>query len=47
MTNNEFERVFYKNDYSFGVHDINFYMLYGGTNWVSCCNGASYPVLDR
>lgn len=33
MTNNEFERVYYKNDYSFGVHNINFYMGYGGTNF--------------
>lgn len=29
----EFERVFYKNDYSFGVTIFNIYMTYGGTNW--------------
>jgi beta-galactosidase len=33
MLNEEFERVFYKNDFSFGVKIINYYMLYGGTNW--------------
>jgi len=29
----EFERVFYKNDFSFGVTIFNIYMTYGGTNW--------------
>lgn len=29
----EFERVFYKNLYSFGVTIFNVYMTFGGTNW--------------
>ncbi|GKZ39815.1 hypothetical protein AbraIFM66950_001273 [Aspergillus brasiliensis] len=33
LLNNEFERVFYKNDYSFGVKIFNVYMAFGGTNW--------------
>lgn len=33
LLNNEFERVFYKNDFSFGVAFLNLYMTYGGTNW--------------
>lgn len=32
-TGPEYERVFYKNDYSFGVKILNLYMTYGGTNW--------------
>ena len=30
LTNEEFERVFYKNDFSFGVTIFNVYMTYGG-----------------
>jgi hypothetical protein len=29
----EFQRVFYKNDFSFGVTIFNIYMTFGGTNW--------------
>jgi hypothetical protein len=29
----EFQRVFYKNDFSFGMTIFNIYMTYGGTNW--------------
>lgn len=31
----EFERVFYKNDYSFGVTIFNLYMTYGKTSLLS------------
>jgi beta-galactosidase GanA len=31
LLNQEFERVFYKNDFSFGVTIFNIYMTYGGT----------------
>lgn len=34
LTGPEFERVFYKNDFSFGVTIFNIYMTFGGTNWV-------------
>ena len=33
LLNEQFERVFYKNDFSFGVTIFNIYMTYGGTNW--------------
>ena len=36
----EFERVFYKNDFSFHVAVFNLYMTYGGTNW----GNLGYPV---
>lgn len=33
LLNEQFERVFYKNDFSFGVTIFNIYMTFGGTNW--------------
>lgn len=33
LVNEQYERVFYKNDFSFLVTIINYYMTYGGTNW--------------
>lgn len=33
LTNEQFERIFYKNNWSFGVTVFNIYMTYGGTNW--------------
>ncbi len=33
LLNEQYERIFYKNDYSFGVTIFNVYMTYGGTNW--------------
>jgi hypothetical protein len=33
LVNYEFERVFYKNNYGFGVTVFNLYMTFGGTNW--------------
>ena len=33
LLNAEFERVFYKNDFSFGITIFSIYMTYGGTNW--------------
>jgi hypothetical protein len=35
LLGSEFERVFYKNDFSYGVTIFNIYMTYGGTNWGS------------
>lgn len=46
MLNEEFERVFYKNDYSFGVKIINYYMLYGGTNWGNLGYPGGYTSYD-
>jgi hypothetical protein len=42
----EFERVFYKNDYSFGVTFLNLYMTYGGTNWGNLGHPGGYTSYD-
>jgi len=46
LLNNEFERVFYKNDFSFGVTIINYYMTYGGTNWGNLGHPGGYSSYD-
>ena len=46
LLNNEFERVFYKNDYSFGVTIFNVYMTYGGTNWGGLSHPGGYTSYD-
>ncbi|GAB7350686.1 hypothetical protein MBLNU459_g1248t1 [Dothideomycetes sp. NU459] len=46
LLNNEFERVFYKNDFSFGVTIINYYMTYGGTNWGNLGHPGGYTSYD-
>jgi hypothetical protein len=46
LLNEEFERVFYKNDFSFGVTLINFYMTYGGTNWGNLGQPGGYTSYD-
>ena len=46
LLNEEFERVFYKNDFSFGVTIINFYMTYGGTNWGNLGHPGGYTSYD-
>ena len=43
LVNEDFERVFYKNDFSFGVTILNYYMTYGGTNWVSLDTRDLFP----
>lgn len=42
----EFERVFYKNDFSFGVTIFNIYMTYGGTNWGNLGHPGGYTSYD-
>jgi len=42
----EFERVFYKNDYSFGATFLNLYMTYGGTNWGNLGHPGGYTSYD-
>lgn len=44
--NYEFERVFYKNLYSFGVTILNIYMTYGGTNWGNLGHPGGYTSYD-
>ncbi|KAH9826928.1 glycoside hydrolase family 35 protein, partial [Teratosphaeria destructans] len=42
----QFERVFYKNDFSFGVTIFNIYMTYGGTNWGNLGHPGGYTSYD-
>ncbi|KER00795.1 glycoside hydrolase family 35 protein [Aureobasidium subglaciale EXF-2481] len=46
LLNTEFQRVFYKNDYSFGVTIFNIYMTYGGTNWGGLSHPGGYTSYD-
>lgn len=46
LLNFEFERVFYKNDFSFGVTIFNLYMTYGGTNWGNIGHPSGYTSYD-
>ncbi|KAF2089080.1 glycoside hydrolase family 35 protein [Saccharata proteae CBS 121410] len=46
LLNYEFERVFYKNDYSFGVTILNLYMIFGGTNWGNLGHPGGYTSYD-
>ncbi|KAK4691078.1 hypothetical protein P7C71_g5850, partial [Lecanoromycetidae sp. Uapishka_2] len=46
MLNEQFERVFYKNDFSFGVTIFNVYMTYGGTNWGNLGFPGGYTSYD-
>jgi hypothetical protein len=41
-----FERVFYKNLYSFGATILNFYMTFGGTNWGNLGHPGGYTSYD-
>ncbi|KAL1986538.1 hypothetical protein VTN96DRAFT_6116 [Rasamsonia emersonii] len=46
LLNNEFERVYNKNDFSFGVKIFNLYMIYGGTNWGNLGHPGGYTSYD-
>ncbi|KAF9890344.1 hypothetical protein FE257_006010 [Aspergillus nanangensis] len=46
LVNHEFERVFYKNDFSFGVGILNLYMTYGGSNWGNLGHSGGYSSYD-
>ncbi|CAJ2501142.1 Uu.00g039950.m01.CDS01 [Anthostomella pinea] len=46
LLNYEFERVFYKNDFSFGVTILNLYMIFGGTNWGNLGHPGGYTSYD-
>ncbi|KAJ4320159.1 hypothetical protein N0V94_003520 [Neodidymelliopsis sp. IMI 364377] len=46
LTGADFERVFYKNLYSFGVTILNLYMTYGGTNWGNLGHPGGYTSYD-
>ena len=46
LTNEQFERIFYKNNWSFGVTVFNIYMTYGGTNWGNLGHPLGYTSYD-
>ncbi|KAI4124293.1 MAG: hypothetical protein LQ338_004868 [Usnochroma carphineum] len=46
LLNEQFERVFFKNDFSFGVTIFNIYMTYGGTNWGNLGHPGGYTSYD-
>ncbi|KAI0971732.1 glycoside hydrolase family 35 protein [Xylaria arbuscula] len=46
MANHEFERIFYKNTFSFGIRLFNIYMTFGGTNWGNLGQPGGYTSYD-
>ncbi|KAL1960822.1 hypothetical protein VTO42DRAFT_5805 [Malbranchea cinnamomea] len=46
LVNHEFERVFYKNNFAFGVGILNLYMTFGGTNWGNLGHPGGYTSYD-
>lgn len=46
LVSSQFERVFYKNLYSFGVTVLNLYMTFGGTNWGNLGHPGGYTSYD-
>ena len=46
LLNDEFERVFYKNDFAAGVTVFNLYMTFGGTNWGNLGYALGYTSYD-
>ncbi|KAL9091821.1 MAG: hypothetical protein Q9159_001193 [Coniocarpon cinnabarinum] len=46
LLNDQFERVFYKNNLAFGVTIFNIYMTYGGTNWGNIGYPQGYTSYD-
>ncbi|KAJ5819519.1 Glycoside hydrolase family 35 [Penicillium riverlandense] len=46
LLNSAFERVFYKNNFSFRVAIMNLYMIFGGTNWGNLGHPGGYSSYD-
>ncbi|KAJ9155583.1 Beta-galactosidase [Pleurostoma richardsiae] len=46
LLNNEFERVFYKNNFAAGVTIFSVYMIFGGTNWGNIGHPGGYTSYD-
>lgn len=46
LVNHEFARVFDKNNLAAGVHTLNLYMIYGGTNWGNLGHNNGYTSYD-
>ncbi|PGH09195.1 hypothetical protein AJ79_05724 [Helicocarpus griseus UAMH5409] len=46
LVNHEYERVFYKNNFSFGNVFLSLYMTFGGTNWGNLGHAGGYTSYD-
>ena len=46
LLNNEFERVFWKNNFGIGTTIFSLYMTYGGTNWGNLGHPGGYTSYD-
>jgi hypothetical protein len=46
LTNQMFERIFYKNLYAVDITIFNIYMIYGGTNWGNLGHPGGYTSYD-
>ncbi|KAJ5096819.1 hypothetical protein N7456_007540 [Penicillium angulare] len=46
LLNYQFERVFYKNNFSFRAAFLNLYMIFGGTNWGNLGHPGGYTSYD-
>lgn len=46
LTNQEFERVYYKNNFASGLKIVSHYMTYGGTNWGNLGVPVGYTSYD-
>lgn len=46
LTGPDFQRVFFKNMFSFGTTILNIYMTYGGTNWGNLGHPGGYTSYD-
>ncbi|RDA85109.1 hypothetical protein CP532_2035 [Ophiocordyceps camponoti-leonardi (nom. inval.)] len=46
LINNEFERVYYKNNIAAGVRIFSLYMIFGGTNWGNLGHPGGYTSYD-
>ncbi|KAJ5904546.1 hypothetical protein N7504_006929 [Penicillium tannophilum] len=46
LLNYQFERVFFKNNFSFRVAFMNLYMIFGGTNWGNLGHPGGYTSYD-
>jgi hypothetical protein len=46
LTNEQFERVFYKNNFASGLKIVSYYMTYGGSNWGNLGYPQGYSSYD-
>lgn len=46
MTNEDFEKIFYKNNFASALKIVSYYMTYGGTNWGNLGYPSGYTSYD-